>query len=180
MENTCHEKYGTNSYSKTDEYKKRVKETNISKYGTEFYNQSAIFKKKIRQTWQKRLNTKLNKCNIILLERTNKQVTLQCKDCNYIFKISRSGCINLLNSYRKNFCPNCSRIIMHGKSLKEKELCDYVRSIYDGPILENDRTVIAPRELDIYLPEKKLAIEFDGTYWHADPRFFDENDEIDK
>ena len=68
---------------------------------------------------------------------------------------------------------------MHGKRLKEKELCDYVRSIYDGPILENDRTIIAPRELDIYLPEKRLAFEFDGTYWHADPRFFDENYEID-
>lgn len=30
--------------------------------------------------------------------------------------------------------------------------------------------------LDIYLPKLKFAFEFDGTYWHADPRFFNEND----
>ena len=30
------------------------------------------------------------------------------------------------------------------------------------------RSIIPPYELDIYIPEKKLAIEFNGTYWHSD------------
>lgn len=30
-----------------------------------------------------------------------------------------------------------------------------------------DRTAIAPLELDIFLPDKKLAIEYHGLYWHS-------------
>lgn len=30
----------------------------------------------------------------------------------------------------------------------------------------------------MYIPELKLAFEFDGTYWHADPRFFKDTDVI--
>lgn len=29
-------------------------------------------------------------------------------------------------------------------------------------------TILDGRELDIYIPEKKLAIEFDGLYWHSE------------
>lgn len=32
----------------------------------------------------------------------------------------------------------------------------------------NDRNVLKPAELDIYVPGKKLAIEYDGMYWHSD------------
>lgn len=31
----------------------------------------------------------------------------------------------------------------------------------------NDRKVIAPYELDIVIPSKKLAIEYNGIYWHS-------------
>lgn len=48
----------------------------------------------------------------------------------------------------------------------ETELFNFVSTLTDCTILRNDRTVIAPSELDIYIPEKKLAIEFNGTYWH--------------
>lgn len=32
----------------------------------------------------------------------------------------------------------------------------------------NDRVTIAPKELDFYIPEFKLAIEFHGLYWHSE------------
>jgi hypothetical protein len=35
------------------------------------------------------------------------------------------------------------------------------------PIVSRDRKLVAPKELDIYLPEKKLAIEYCGMYWHS-------------
>lgn len=53
-------------------------------------------------------------------------------------------------------------------SNKEKELVNYIKSIYDGEVVENDRGVLNGKELDIYLPEKNLAIEFNGLYWHSD------------
>ena len=30
----------------------------------------------------------------------------------------------------------------------------------------NDRTAISPYELDVFIPSKKIAIEFDGLHWH--------------
>ncbi len=53
-------------------------------------------------------------------------------------------------------------------SFEEKEVLDFVKSIYKGYVIENDRTTIAPKELDIYIPEKKFAIEYDGLYWHSE------------
>lgn len=35
-------------------------------------------------------------------------------------------------------------------------------------VVENSRKVIAPYELDIYIPELNIAIEFNGDYWHSD------------
>ena len=54
-------------------------------------------------------------------------------------------------------------------SFEEKELLDYIRSIYNDEVLENDRKIIKPYELDIVLPKLKIAIEFNGTYWHSYP-----------
>lgn len=55
-----------------------------------------------------------------------------------------------------------------GKSPEENEVLEYIKSIYSGNIICNTRKVIYPQELDIYIPDKKLAIEFNGDYWHSD------------
>ena len=57
-------------------------------------------------------------------------------------------------------------------SKKENLLKEYISSIYNDLILFNNRKIIEGYELDIYLPKLKLAFEFDGTYWHADPIYY--------
>ena len=49
----------------------------------------------------------------------------------------------------------------------EMYVMEYIKSIYSGEILRNCRKLIPPKEVDIYLPEIKLAIEYDGLYWHS-------------
>lgn len=65
----------------------------------------------------------------------------------------------------KQGCPICNG--KNGFSLAEKEIVDFIKSIYSGEIIENSRKIIPPKELDIYLPEKKIAIEYDGFYYHS-------------
>lgn len=61
----------------------------------------------------------------------------------------------------------CLKCALHEKKSKgEKELCDFIKLIYPGEILENTRKFIGGKELDIYLPELKLAFEYNGEYWH--------------
>lgn len=50
----------------------------------------------------------------------------------------------------------------------EKEVLTFVQSIINTPILVNDRSAIRPQELDVYIPEHNLAIEYCGLYWHSD------------
>lgn len=51
-------------------------------------------------------------------------------------------------------------------SYAEKEIADYISTFYSGECTKNSRSIIYPFELDLYYPEKKIAIEFNGDYWH--------------
>ena len=53
-----------------------------------------------------------------------------------------------------------------------------VKKLYNGTIIENDRNVLEAKELDIYLPDLKIGIEYNGDYWHANPLYYKENDVV--
>lgn len=61
-------------------------------------------------------------------------------------------------------CVECST---HGTSKQEIELYTFIKSIIDGVVL-HDREIIAPYELDIVVPSKKIAIEYCGLFWHSE------------
>ncbi len=67
-------------------------------------------------------------------------------------------------------CAICAEECFTSKG--EKEIFEYVHSIYTGTIIPNDRTqIINPKtglylELDIWLPDIRKAIEYNGEYWH--------------
>ena len=56
----------------------------------------------------------------------------------------------------------------HSLHLIQNEVCNYIKSIYQGNIIENTRKIISPLELDIYIPDKHIAVEFNGNYWHSE------------
>lgn len=55
-------------------------------------------------------------------------------------------------------------------SQPETDLYKYISSLTSDTIIRNDRTQLAGKELDIWIPSKRIAIEFNGTYWHSDIR----------
>ena len=62
------------------------------------------------------------------------------------------------------------------KSIKEKILLEYIQSIYTGEIISGYRDAL---EIDIYLPDLKIGIEFNGLYWHSE-KFKESNYHINK
>ena len=48
----------------------------------------------------------------------------------------------------------------------EQEIADFISTFYTGECIRNSHSIIAPLELDLYYHEKKIAIEFNGDYWH--------------
>lgn len=62
---------------------------------------------------------------------------------------------------------DCSDAILHTYSNMEIEVIEFLTHICpDTTIIQNDRTVIKPLELDIYLPEYNLAIECNPAATH--------------
>ena len=47
----------------------------------------------------------------------------------------------------------------YSKSYVEIEIYNWIKEIYSGEVIRNNRTVLDGKELDIYIPEKKLALE---------------------
>lgn len=68
--------------------------------------------------------------------------------------------------YRNSGCLKC--IENSTKSKGEIELLEFIRELLPNKnIINNDRTILNPQELDIYIPEYKIAIEYNGLHWHS-------------
>ena len=151
---TNFEKYGIEYYSKTNEFKEKSKETCLKKYGNEIYSKSEESKK----------NTIIGQHPNYIKYSDNNISLFNC-DLNkdHEFKIH---CDNFHNRLNLNI-PLCTICYPIGdqKSIKEKILLEYIKSIYSGEIISGYRDGI---EIDIYLPELKLGIEFNGLYWHSE------------
>lgn len=86
------------------------------------------------------------------------------------FNCSEWSLYSILNTYdlQKYFSWYGVKVSQNsGTSFEEKKIFEYIKSIYTGNIIENYRKLIPPLEVDIYIPEKNIAIEYNGTYWHS-------------
>ena len=55
----------------------------------------------------------------------------------------------------------------YATSNEEKDLLDFIKDLTTEKIISNDKSIINPYELDIYIPSKNLAFEFNGIYYHS-------------
>ena len=126
-----------------------------------------------RECWYKTTLTKYQQINPNILDYDGEKCTYKCPVCGEITYFGLQFLCRRLK-WNIDLCSNC--VPKAGISNLEKNLLNYIKEIYSGEIIENDKNVIKPKELDIVLPELKLAFEFDGKYWHMDSRIFDETD----
>ena len=180
---TSLERYGVENPIQSKEVQEKRKETCKEKYGVEYPAQAIKVKEKFKE--QRRLNhwqtfcSLLKEKNIVSLFSEEEYIKdtgrrFKCLICGKEFE-SEGTCDydkehpNDDSTYRTLsichlYCPHCFKARY---SKKEKEVAEFVKSIYSGEILENDRKILEGKELDIYLPQLNLGIEFDGDYWHS-------------
>ena len=83
----------------------------------------------------------------------------RCKTCGLVFEHKWSkGEIPV--------CPDCKKSKWFSKPCNE--LVEYLRGIGVVNLKVNDRSTIFPKELDILIRDKKLAIEFNGIFHHSE------------
>ena len=82
------------------------------------------------------------------------------KYASELLDISYADLIYFINLY------NLDKYKQFNSSRMEEDLGDWLRSL-DLSITTHNRAIINPKELDVYLPDYNLAIEFNGNYWHS-------------
>jgi len=182
------EKYGVVNVFQNEEIKEKIKQTNLEKYGVEFYIKSEDYLTKskdsninkygvdnYKKSEESKINTIIGQHPNYIKYINNYTSIFKC-DLNkdHEFEIN---CDNFHGRSKTNL-PLCTICYPIGdnKSIKEKILLEYIKSIYNGEIISGYRDGI---EIDIYLPELKLGIEFNGLYWHSE-KFKDSNYHINK
>ncbi len=142
---TCFKKYGVIGQYHGDQEKR--KQTCLEKYGVD--NASKRFFKNIKDFNEEFVRKNFIKGNVFLFEEFMQYFNISCFPA---YKFKKEHNIIERNNYN------------NGHSKAELELFEWI------PLnnkISGDRTLIAPYEIDILLPDLKLAIEYNGAYWHS-------------
>ena len=184
---TCRKKYGTDYATQSQEVRSKITASYIDKTGftNPSYNPGVIDKR--RETnfknfdgkWFTQTDEMIQSNHELFLNRhkniigeTDSTYIVSCEDnkCTLCesktFEIDKNVFVQR-SSQSAVICP-IKLPLMGNASLAETELLDYIKSIYDGEIETGDRSIISPLELDIVIPDKHIAIEFNGVFWHSD------------
>lgn len=178
-------RFGVEHASQLPEYQTKQEETNLAKYGVRFLQQSEEIREKSENSCLKKYGVKNYKQSEIatvqhrekywdkfvsLLKK--KYIEPQFTKDEYIKgDCKKFKCILCHNEFESNDLNvqhiHCEVCMKKPYSKKEKDVVSFLRTFYNGEIIENDRTILEGKELDIYILEKKIAIEFNGNYWHS-------------
>lgn len=163
------QRYGTPYISQIDSYKKIIQNTCNERYGG-IGNQSPMLLKKYRKS----IHTKnINNYDFLLGYTDEGDWICKCPhpDCNLC--TNKTYITNDLIQYsRSRLGVECCTTLypVDNHRCKNTSIELFIQNILDRYNIEyqtNVRDIIPPKELDIYIPSKKIAIECNGIYSHS-------------
>ena len=185
------DRYGVEHISQADEVKAKVRQTTIDHYGVTCSLAAPEIREKVVQTWtekygadhptrseevkeKNRVKHRALRYHIlekVLQDRNVEMITtyeehlksdtirFRCLTCGEEFETKWSA-----GPQSRIWCPTCHK----SHSFGEEQLYQFLAEIIgEENILRNQRKIIPPYELDVYIPSKNLAIEYDGIFWHS-------------
>ncbi|MFW6281427.1 MAG: DUF7487 domain-containing protein [bacterium] len=169
-------KFGVSSNLERKDILKKIQKTNLERYGVEKSFQSKTIQEKAKFSIQKfiqensltikEFSNLLLKKDIIILN------SLKENDYNQTLNSWLQNNNLILSSYKnkKYTIKTYSGAIKtnggsSNTSVAEKEIKDFITSL-NIKVIENDRTILNGKEIDIYLPDYNLGIEYNGFFWH--------------
>jgi len=149
----------TYSEDTISEINEKRKATMLEKYGCEYNSQREEIKEKLSSPKIPLIiHDKLSNFDWLNEEYNNKQKSLS--------EIAEE--IGVYYSTVGEYCKKFGFQIRASasRSIEENQIVSYIESL--GFYVEiSNRSIIAPKELDIFIPSKNIAIELNGLYWHS-------------
>jgi len=179
-------KYGETNYTKTEEYKEKVRKTLFNKYNQNIENSFQLDfvidkikiknKKNNREKYFLYFKEKLKEFHLEILCEKEKfdnadfqtnihkyrkegyiYYDFKCLKCNNVFS-------SHLSSGNIPICRKCNPITY---SNLQNDINLFIESLNVNNISFNNRNIISPMELDIFIKDFNFAIEVNGMYWHS-------------
>lgn len=173
---TCLEKYGSTSVLKNPEICAKIERTCTERYGASNPFASAEIKQRIKETCQKKYGVssaaQAHICHPEIWNDANalRKHLLSCPEPPTVLDLMQFFAVTDVAVGQKarayglvdliNFRPTRSRY--------EDELVNLFHSWGVVNLACNTRDVLSGQEIDLYLPDYHLGVEFNGDYWHSD------------
>ncbi len=196
---TCVKNWGAEHYMKSEsgfeDYKNRLNE----RYGVTNIFQLPDVKKAINKSWIKNKDKIVAKIKSTGKKTHFKKVINRIKpyfeplfdiddyhgvDRQYKYKFKclkcNDECFSVLDDGLLPRCYTCYPLIKNRcSSYAEVEIFNYINNMGIA-CYASDRTLLDGYEVDILIPDYKIAIEYDGLYWHSELNNKDKNYHLDK
>jgi hypothetical protein len=170
--NTNLQRYGVIHPMLLPKFQQKVRRTNVERYGVDYIQQEENFKQKTKATNLQKFSREHPTQTHITEDALNK-----LNDPEWLFhqhvelkqpltQIAERVGVNdtTVGRYLTKFGIETKHF---HESVGQNQISQFL--ISNGLKVEtNVRNIIAPLELDIYLPEYKIAIEYCGLYWHSE------------
>jgi len=155
------DKYGVDNIAHIPGLTERKKSTNLAKYGTEWYNSSKY-----------NMESKIvdpSKVDVFMEFRNNPKVFIETtyKHKPTLTEVARDTGVTISTISAHVNTNGLQHMISYHKSMAELDVIDMITSINPNCIIiQHDRNLISPYEIDIYLPDYKIGIECNPTITH--------------
>lgn len=124
----------------------------------------------IRNSIEKNNNNRISLLKLSKDYKNSKdKVYLKCNNCNFIWKTRGDRAIE-----EKIKCPKCYKTYSKG----ELAIADFLSK--NNIVYEKEYSLSNGQRLDFYLPDKKIAIEFDGEQHFKSNEFFGGEESFEK
>ena len=188
---TMLQKYGVEHAQQSKKIKEKSYSTMIEKYGVKHPLHYDKFKQNAKNTTRKNQYKKFVQNNYVeplfteedYIENGDcKSYKWRCRKCGSVFYSFKNEVWfkeGAVKSYAR--CEKCYPYDLNGTSVDENDLADFLAK--HVVVLHNttqNRQIIPPLELDIYVPSKKIAVEYDGIYWHSESSYISKTYHLNK
>jgi len=165
------EKYNSSTFFGTEEFKSNYSKIFNDKYGVNHPMMVPEFVSKLQKSIRdkhllflipelEKNNLKLNEDYLVnKIKNTSKSYEFKCLKCDNIFTST------LLGSGKIPICRKCYPITKNSKL--EEIIRDFLNN-NNIKHIDNDRTILNGKEIDLLLPDYGVGIEINGNYFHSE------------
>lgn len=165
------EKYGVSHFNMSKDVCKKRESTNMERYGVPNPAQNEDIKNKIKQAWHNIVIEDAEKYPMANLVNNSHELWDMIRNGSSLSFIADALQVDRVSLNKALLSDGVKekyqKLYSYPKQQKQKVVYSYLIDMGLCDSVMNDTSMIG-LELDMYCPSRKIAIEFNGSYWHSE------------